>query len=112
LHIAVINGHINVVEYLLQCGANTEAMTQQNETALLIATKKGYEYIVDCLLRYRANVMAREEVHTILSTNNAQNFLTALHIATDLGYLSIAKQLLNYGAHIDSAIMVGYIDRF
>jgi ankyrin repeat protein len=51
LHVAINYGHINIVEYLVNNGADVEARYgPENNTPLMLATSKGDEEIVRFLL--------------------------------------------------------------
>lgn len=58
LDMAVINGHEEVVEFLIQNGANVNATDFQGYTALHSAVKCGHKNIVRYLLDHKANVNA------------------------------------------------------
>lgn len=44
---ACFNGHLNVAEYLIRCGAKIDIENEQGKTALQYAADKGYSEIVD-----------------------------------------------------------------
>lgn len=85
LHLATENEHKEIVQLLLQHGANIEAKTANDEFALTIAAIKGLEDIVSLLLNHGAN-------------NSAVGLNNALQYAAELGHDKIAKLLLDRGA--------------
>jgi len=55
--IAAANGHVDVVEYLLQNGANPNVQNDLGRTAIAFAVSYKFKDIVDVLLNYGANPM-------------------------------------------------------
>ena len=55
LHKAAKAGRADVVEALLQCGANPDTATKLGETALIKAAKYGHESSCLSLLRWKAS---------------------------------------------------------
>jgi hypothetical protein len=78
-------------EILLSCGASVEvdAKTDRGDTSLHVAARKGSNKMVAVLLRYGANVRAR---NNILST--------PLLLAADRGHLSTVRMLFNLGGGV------------
>ncbi len=88
---AASNGHKEVVEFLLQRGANIEARTERGVTPLYIAVKDSQKEIVELLLQHGANIEAKEE-----------DGFTPLHIAAKDGQKEIVELLLQCGANIEA----------
>eukprot|EP00184_Porphyridium_aerugineum_P002789 CAMPEP_0184700338 /NCGR_PEP_ID=MMETSP0313-20130426/12203_1 /TAXON_ID=2792 /ORGANISM="Porphyridium aerugineum, Strain SAG 1380-2" /LENGTH=588 /DNA_ID=CAMNT_0027159951 /DNA_START=196 /DNA_END=1959 /DNA_ORIENTATION=- len=120
LHLAVENSHENIVELLLNKGANINDEYNYRATALHIATKKNSASMVKLLLNKGANVNHEnnygitplysateygfENIFNILVANGAnvncknENGLTPLHRAVMSGHENIVELLLNHGA--------------
>ena len=60
LHVACMNGHIDVVKALLEKGANVEKKDGLKWTALMFASHDGHTNIVTMLLDHGANVNAED----------------------------------------------------
>jgi len=71
LHMACKNGSSDIVQYLLENGANIELTTNMNETPLYIACENGHLNVVKMLLEHHANIQNK-------SLNKR---MTVLHIA-------------------------------
>ena len=82
LHVAVENGHEEVVDILLAAKPNIDAQNAVDKTPLHVAAKEGYERIVNSLLAAGANV-------------NVKSFLqdTPSDIAAIYGHDRIAQAL-------------------
>ena len=86
LHYAVINDHLNVVQYLVKQGANMEAVDNANWTPLHIAVFRGHVDAVKYLVDQGANKKAVDKDNR-----------TPLHIAVGKGHLNIAQYLTSQG---------------
>merc|ERR1712100_873013 len=89
LMIASGEGHLNIVKYLVEKGADVHACNNSNLTALMIASGEGYLEVVKYLVEKGADVHARS------NTN-----LTALMIASGEGHLEVVKYLVEKGADV------------
>ncbi|CAK9059478.1 unnamed protein product [Durusdinium trenchii] len=87
LHFAALAGQQNLVEKLLQAGANKEAVGTDGHTALHVAAARGHENVVQQLLQAGAN---KEAVR--------KHGFTALHVAALEGHENVVQQLLQAGA--------------
>src|SRR5208337_2012632 len=87
LHLAVENGHKDVVELLLAKGADVNAKDKSGVTPLHIAAQKGHRDVAELLLATKADVNAKDN-----------NGTTPLHAAAQLGYRDLAELLLSKGA--------------
>ncbi|VDK77122.1 unnamed protein product, partial [Anisakis simplex] len=92
LILAATGGHANVVELLLNAGANIEAQSERTkDTALSLACSGGRKEVVDLLIKRGANKEHR----------NVSDY-TPLSLAASGGYVDIIVMLLNAGAEINS----------
>ncbi|XP_065208838.1 uncharacterized protein LOC135837476 [Planococcus citri] len=130
LHIAARNGSLEVVEYLLQKGANVNAKHDSNEIPLFEAARNGHLEVVKLLILkgsqvntrvlngsaplHMAAVNGHKEVVEVLLTNGAdlniacKTFLnTPLHHATKEGHLEVIKVLMTYKANPNVSTSVG-----
>jgi len=89
LHIASEKGHLEIVEYLLEGGADIEAKSIYELTPLFSAAETGNIELAEMLIKYRADVNAF-----------SQFFGTALHRAVYMGHPEVAKLLLKQGAAV------------
>lgn len=88
---AVAN-NLPLVEALMESGVDLTATTEDQETALHLAAKKGNVEIVKALL---ANPSRGKMVNV---NSIARDGLTALHYAADGGHQETVQELLSYGA--------------
>ena len=56
LHVAASEGHVNVVEYLLDCGAHVHVRDRHGFTALDEAVTFGHHEIIDLLIQTGAHI--------------------------------------------------------
>ena len=88
LSIAAANGHTEVVELLLDGGADPNKASPKDQTPLHVVTAIGYPRIVKLLIDRGAKV------------NNAdENGATPLHVAASLGNWRMYKLLVDRGAN-------------
>ncbi|KAI9892918.1 MAG: hypothetical protein M1814_001077 [Vezdaea aestivalis] len=87
---AVDQGHLALVQILLEYGASGDIIDDHGETVLHLAARLGHEDIARLLLQNGASA-------------NMQNSrcLTPLHVAAYEGYYKIARLLLEEGALVD-----------
>lgn len=83
LYIAARMGAVEVVECLLQHGADPNKQCFDKQTALQIAIKTGHNEVVACLLKYKVNVTLQDRFGN-----------TALHMAMQRIY-GITSEVLN-----------------
>ena len=62
IHVAAFMGHMNIVIFLIQHGANADFTTVRGETALHLAARANQTDIIRILLRNGAQVDARARV--------------------------------------------------
>jgi ankyrin repeat protein len=96
LHRAVKSANTNLVEILLNAGANVNAQAEAKITSLHIAAFDGNASIAELLLKAGANVNAIGYRH-----NN-----TPLHVAAAHGHLEVVRILISHGADVDVVDML------
>ena len=62
MHLGSLNGHVEVVETLINAGAEVEAKDEDNDTALILAVYEGHLPVVKALLANNANVNHHREL--------------------------------------------------
>lgn len=92
LHLASAQGHLPIVEALIQNGANVNAQASTGSTPLYEAVLNGFEDITRVLLENGADFM---------KTFPNQNRSTVLHIASFFGCTAIVQLLLETGMGIE-----------
>jgi len=132
LQVAVRSGQKTMVELLLQRGADVSAKDDTGGTALHLAAQNGFLSIAEVLLKYKANLHARNSksngeqspLHLAAKNGNATlvGFLlangddpnrrdaggqTPLHVAAAQGRNGVLEQLLKSGAEINAADATG-----
>jgi ankyrin repeat protein len=97
LHLAALEGHVDILNHLLQT-LNFDINSQDTEgsTPLSLAAAKDNEQIVDILLQNDANVSL-----------TGAGCSGPLHVAAGKGSLSIVKKLIQKGADIHTASQSG-----
>ncbi|XP_037909760.1 ankyrin repeat and KH domain-containing protein mask isoform X3 [Hermetia illucens] len=125
LTLACAGGHEELVELLINRGANIEHRDKKGFTPLILAATAGHEKVVDILLKHNADLEAQSErtkdtplslacsggryevVELLLNVGankehrNVSDY-TPLSLAASGGYVNIIKLLLNHGAEINS----------
>ena len=76
LHFAASEGHMEVVQALLEKGANVDALSKALRTPLHMACTRGYTKIIEVLINHSANINAQD---------NDGN--TPVHILSECGWL-------------------------
>jgi len=61
---AAQEGHIDLVRYLLECGADVHAQTTSADTALTYACENGHTDVSDLLLQFGANLVSKFSYYT------------------------------------------------
>jgi ankyrin repeat protein len=92
------NGHLDIVEYLVESGANLEVADQSNfsMTALHYAAENNHLEIVKYLVSKKANIDSKQ-IHG----------MTALHLSAWKGFFEIAIYLIQNGADVQSSDLAG-----
>lgn len=75
LHLAVKNGHISVVDCLLQHGADPNIASDNNTTPLMTAAKNKSMEIVQLLLRHGADVLLKDKFHFAAIDHACERFM-------------------------------------
>lgn len=96
LHIAVYDGSINVVELLLDEGADVNLLNHRNESALHLAAERDFQDIAKILLQHGADINRRS------FTGN-----TVLHGAVNARNTSLFNFLLDNGADVRATNVKG-----
>jgi len=86
LHWASSKGHVKVVRYLLEHGANVTAQCEDGSMPLHWAARKGRLEVILVLLRHKADAKAQDK-----------NKSTPLHQASSRGYADSARVFLEHG---------------
>lgn len=84
LHAAAEAGYENMAKFLIECGAEIDALTNVKNTALQLAASGGHDKIVKMLLENSAN--------TMVSTESGLSG-TSLHYAAAKGHLTCVRLL-------------------
>ena len=74
LHVAAINGHMNIVEILLDRGIDINSKDSIGETALHLAAANGHMNIVEILLDRGIDISSNS--HIIISELNLRKFIS------------------------------------
>jgi len=90
MHVAVIQGHIDILSLLLEHDADVDSQDSINATSLHYASDEGKLDIGQCLLDHGADVNVRRE-----------DGWTPLFDVVRVGYVEFAQMLLERGAVID-----------
>ncbi|KAI3929889.1 hypothetical protein MKW98_004043 [Papaver atlanticum] len=97
LHHAIFKGYLDIVRYLLEKGANTDASSDQNYTPLHIAAKTGDTKIITLLLSRGVHIYAATRIGS------------ALQYAAGHGHRDAVKVLLDHGANPNAVISQGML---
>lgn len=87
---AVVEGKTEAVKFLLDMGADPNAMTAQGEAALVLASSLGKTECVEYLLQWKADVNRCDELQK-----------TALFCACQNGHMRVTQILLTSGSDVD-----------
>eukprot|EP00598_Pedospumella_elongata_P014451 CAMPEP_0185012298 /NCGR_PEP_ID=MMETSP1098-20130426/98228_1 /TAXON_ID=89044 /ORGANISM="Spumella elongata, Strain CCAP 955/1" /LENGTH=906 /DNA_ID=CAMNT_0027541353 /DNA_START=82 /DNA_END=2803 /DNA_ORIENTATION=+ len=104
LHYAAFNGHKDVIQELLNAGADVNAVTTDNYSAFMLATLGGFTEVVEMLLQ------TTQPDLTVTTKDESQphNGLTCLHLAVMSGNNDIVFMLLSQGANAKAVTNMGY----
>jgi len=125
---ASTHGYIRVVKGLLEAGADANGYCRGIYTALMHASQRGHEEVVDYLISHGANLDINIWGETALTLaacyNHARVVKTLLHngasfnrehwwaitYATEYGYTDVVKLLLEHGVNPDSQVTDAFHD--
>ncbi|EAY22764.1 hypothetical protein TVAG_476930 [Trichomonas vaginalis G3] len=97
LHVASINGNLNLVKSLIECDCDKEAKSDNGQTPLIYASWEGHLEVV----KYLISVGADKEAKT-------KNGWTSLIMASNYGRLEVVKYLISVGADKEAKDNDGY----
>ncbi|XP_069973779.1 uveal autoantigen with coiled-coil domains and ankyrin repeats isoform X3 [Penaeus vannamei] len=92
LHIAAGEGHLSVLEILLQKGGDLKARDNSGSTPLHCAARGGHVAVVEALVQRGSDISAVEGVYK----------RTALHLAASAGHPAVLEALARRGAAVDA----------
>ncbi|KAJ7759531.1 ankyrin repeat-containing domain protein [Mycena metata] len=98
LFVASQNGHLDVVKFLIEHGADVNAENEDGCTSLYLASRNGRLEVVKFLIEHGANINA--------SDNDGY---TSLSIASANGHLDVVKFLIEHGADINAKDQDGHL---
>lgn len=96
LQLAIYKGHPNIVNTLLEAGAQIDCRGKSGATPLITAVKENKTEIANQLLSARANPKIRDNYG-----------ITALHCAAYKGNGQLIRQLLMHGAEVNALTIEG-----
>ncbi|HQF54674.1 MAG TPA: ankyrin repeat domain-containing protein [Fibrobacteria bacterium] len=92
LHMAAMNGKVDIISVLIARGAQVDAKDDNNSTPLMMAAMGGQLDAVKALLAQGAKIEAQNKL--------GEN---ALHIAGAHGRMEVVKELIDRGANVKAA---------
>ncbi|XP_038064294.1 transient receptor potential cation channel subfamily A member 1-like isoform X2 [Patiria miniata] len=104
LHMAAINGDVDVCQLLIDSGVDIRARDVSNMTALMMACATGHQTFIQCLLQ-SASQQGLKSQDLLMDTDNEMK--TVLHIAVSNGYLELARFLVDSGADVNAQNELG-----
>eukprot|EP01032_Pedospumella_encystans_P008063 gene8063-9610_t len=104
LHYAAFNGHKEVIQELLNAGADVNAVTTDNYSAFMLATLGGFTEVVEMLLQTTQPDLSI----TTKDDSQPHNGLTCLHLAVMSGNNDLVFMLLSHGANAKAVTNMGY----
>lgn len=97
IHLAAINGHLDIIKILDKRGANLKAKVQNGVTALHFAAGGGYCKIIQYLLDQGVEVSPRTTKGALIDVVTGE---TPLNYAANKGHLDCVKLLVEQGANV------------
>ena len=89
LHSALVEGHLQVIRYLLRYNVDVNYRDSADDTPLLLASWKGHQDIVQYLLNHGADVTLLDNHHN-----------SALTVAAFHGHVNVVQLLLEHDADV------------
>ena len=132
LHTAIHNGHLDIALFLLERGANMETRSSQDQTALFMASSRGFAKLVRSLIDSGADLNAickdcdgygnevkwgpllvainkeHRDIALLLLEGGADAEIrssldkTALYMASSRGYADVVRPLIDRGADLNA----------
>uniref|UniRef100_A0A8C2BB80 Ankyrin 2 n=1 Tax=Cyprinus carpio TaxID=7962 RepID=A0A8C2BB80_CYPCA len=97
LHLAAKEGHVDLVQELLDRGSSVDSATKKGNTALHIASLAGQGEVVKILVKRGADINAQ-----------SQNGFTPLYMASQENHLDVVRYLLENGGNQSTATEDGF----
>ncbi|XP_062575328.1 ankyrin repeat domain-containing protein 50-like [Saccostrea cucullata] len=88
LHSAATSGHLAIVEYLVEHGADVNLLSSSKENPLYFAAMKGHLHIIRYLLDHGADICGSIDT-------------SSLCVASGEGYLEVVEELIKRGADVN-----------
>jgi len=111
LHIAANNGLCESVDRLVYAGANVNAITEDGETALSIATQNNRSDVVYLLLKANADVNIGHPLERAVQTNQTAVVKLLLGKGADVNSVSdIGFDISGYSSPMESAVLHGSLN--
>jgi len=126
LHLAVMNGHLEIVEYFIKCDGVDIERKEYNDTLLHRAARAGHIDIAKLLLDHGAVIDNKDNTTPLLEPNNKRCelleylvkcggmikrnyglYYSALHCAAANGHAEIVELLAKRGARLDTKTIYG-----
>jgi len=126
LHLAVMNGHLEIVEYFMKCDGVDIERKEYNDTVLHRAARAGNLDIVKLLLEHGAVIDNKDNTTPLLEPNNKRSelleylvkcggmikrnyglYYSALHCAAANGHAEIVELLAIRGARLGTKTIYG-----
>jgi hypothetical protein len=85
------NAEIELIESVLNKGAEINEISKIGDTCLCIACNKGYENIVKVLIKNKANVNLCRSVNSIMSTNLSSSLITGRRASRYASHINISQ---------------------
>lgn len=81
LHLAALNGHYQIAEYLIQKGADIKLVNKKNQNALMLACSQGHVKVAHFLITNGASVDQKDDrgdtcLHMALNSQSQQKMYT------------------------------------
>ncbi|GBN09836.1 Ankyrin-3 [Araneus ventricosus] len=109
LHIAVFRGHAEVVSYLIDCGADVNALISDDHTALEIAVRINRKDIVSILINKGAEISAeKEREYLMLAIRSGYEEIVNYFLARSPANAASRPECNEFPLHI--AVLYGHIN--
>ena len=95
-------GELEVVQYLINKGADINAKNDNGGTALMVASMEGHLAVVKALVEGKNGLLSMFSKGADINAKDNNNGVTALMEASMYGHLEVVKYLINKGADINA----------